>query len=62
MAARSPNPRAARRLELARRLLNLPEGTDVLAHLQRLPATDREHARGLVDWVEEYELTEQEVA
>lgn len=43
-------------------LLSLPEGTDVLAHLQRLPAAEREHARGLVDWVEEYERTEQEAA
>ena len=60
--AKRPNPRAAHRLEIARRLLNLPEGTDVLAHLQRLPAAEREATRGRVDWVEEYERTEQEKA
>jgi len=51
--------RAAHRLEIARRLMRLDEGADVLGHIRALPAEKREHLRGLVDWVDEYEKYEQ---
>lgn len=47
--------RGVRRLEIARKLASLPEGSDVMEYIGGLPYKDREHLRGLVDWVEEYE-------
>ena len=47
--------RGAYRLELARKLLKMPVGADVLAHLKSLPAEEHERWSGLVDWVEAYE-------
>lgn len=51
--------RAEQRLEIARRLLSLPEGSDVMQHINAMPPDKREELRGLVDWVEEYENYEQ---
>lgn len=51
--------RGARRLEIARKLLSLPEDADVMKHIEAMPLEEREHLRGLVDWVEEYEKHEQ---
>lgn len=50
--------RGQQRLEIARRLLSLPDDADVLAAINKLPHDRREHLRGLVDWVEEYEANE----
>jgi len=50
------NDRGAYRLELARQLLRLPEGADVLKFLKRMPLFQFWHVQQLVDWVEEYEL------
>ena len=47
--------RAEQRLEIARRLLKLPEGANVMQHINAMPPVEREELRGLVDWVEEYE-------
>ncbi len=47
--------RAAHRLEIARRLLRMEEGADVLERVKSLSEAQRERLRGLVDWVEEYE-------
>jgi hypothetical protein len=47
--------RAQRRLELASGLMGWPAGSDVLALIRALPAPERNHLRGLVDWVEDYE-------
>lgn len=47
--------RASRRLEIARRLMRMEEGDDVLGRIKSLPAEKRDHLRDLVDWVEEYE-------
>jgi len=50
--------RGEQRLEIARKLTKLPEGADVMRHIEAMPPEDREHLRGLVDWVEEYEKHE----
>lgn len=47
--------RASHRLEIARRLMRMEEGADVLGRIKSLPAEKRDHLRDLVDWVEEYE-------
>lgn len=47
--------RASRRLEIARRLMRMEEGDDVLGRIKSLPAEKRDHLRDLVDWIEEYE-------
>lgn len=51
--------RADRRLEMARKLLGLPDGVDVLKHIKGLPKDRQDYLRGLVDWVEEYERYEE---
>lgn len=51
--------RGANRLEIARRLLKLPQDECVLSHIMAMPKNEQEHLRGLVDWVEEYEKHEQ---
>lgn len=51
--------RAKQRLEIARRLLRLPEGANVMQHINAMPPDEREELRGLVDWVEDYENYEQ---
>jgi hypothetical protein len=51
--------RAEQRLEIARRLLRLPEGSDVMQRINAMPPDEREELRGLVDWVEDYENYEQ---
>ena len=48
-------PRAARRLEVAAGLMGWPAGSDVLALIAALQVGERDHLRGLVDWVEDYE-------
>ena len=48
------------RLEIARKLLNLPQGADVMKHIEAMKPEDRAHLRGLVDWVEEYEKHEKQ--
>lgn len=50
--------RASRRLEIARRLMRMEEGADVLGRIKSLPTEKRDHLRDLVDWVEEYEKHE----
>lgn len=50
--------RAEQRIEIARRLMKLPEGADVMIHINAMQDDDRETLRGLVDWVEEYENAE----
>ena len=50
--------RGANRLEIARKLLKLPQAENVLAHIMAMPRIEQEHLRGLVDWVEEYEKHE----
>lgn len=52
------NHRASQRLEIARRLQKLPEGADVMKHINAMPNEERDTLRGLVDWVEEYENAE----
>lgn len=47
--------RGERRLEIARKLLKLPEDADVLVAIKLLASDYRDHIRGLVDWVEDYE-------
>lgn len=54
------NNRAAHRLAIAARLLHLPEHTDVLDHINAMPQAERDHLRGLVDWVEDYEREEEQ--
>lgn len=51
--------RVEQRLEIARRLLRLPEGSDVMQRINAMPPDEREELRGLVDWVEDYENYEQ---
>lgn len=51
--------RAGRRLEIARQMLNLPEG-DTLAHIKTLPKERQDRLKACVDWVEEYEREESE--
>lgn len=52
--------RAAHRLVIAARLMALPAGANVMDRIRALPPLEREHLRGLVDWVEDYERTEQQ--
>lgn len=47
--------RGEQRLEIARRLLRLPKGADVMKRINAMPPDEREELRGLVDWVEDYE-------
>lgn len=47
--------RASRRLEIARRLMRMEEGADVLGRIKSFPPEKRDHLRDLVDWIEEYE-------
>ncbi len=42
------------RIEIARGLLGLPAGADVMKAINEKPVDEREHLRGLVDWVEDY--------
>jgi hypothetical protein len=53
--------RGEQRLEIARKLTKLPEGADVMKHIEAMPPEEREHLRGLVDWVEEYENHETQI-
>ena len=54
--------RGAYRLELARKMLKLPAGTDTLSHIKALPESEQEHLRGLVDWVEDYDKLDRSVS
>ena len=38
--------------------MRMEEGADVLGRIKSLPTEKRDHLRGLVDWVEEYEKHE----
>lgn len=48
--------RAEHRLDIARRLLRLAPQADVMDAVRRLPDVRSEELRGLVDWVEGYDL------
>lgn len=48
--------RAEHRLDIARGLLRLPPKADVMEAIGRLPDARSEELRGLVDWVEAYDL------
>lgn len=48
--------RAEHRLDIARGLLGLPHGADVMAAIRRLPDVRSTELQGLVDWVEDYDL------
>lgn len=50
--------RAEQRLLIAGKLLKLPKDADVMAHINSMEQSKREHLRGLVDWVEQYENQE----
>lgn len=54
-ASSQPGGRGAQRLEIARRLIKLANGANVMRHIDAMPQDERETLRGLVDWVEEYE-------
>jgi hypothetical protein len=47
--------RQVARLEYARNLAKQPVGTDMKQFINTMNPADREHLRGLVDWVEEYD-------
>lgn len=56
------NPeRAARRLEIARRMEHLPKKADIKLHIRMLRPERRAHLRARVDWVEDYENHQQEL-
>ena len=48
--------RAEHRLDIARGLLGLRPGADVMASIHRLPDERARELQGLVDWVEDYDL------
>ena len=50
--------RGALRLEIARKITKLPEGADVMRHIEAMNPEKREELRGMVDWEEEYERCE----
>jgi hypothetical protein len=52
--------RGQQRLEIAKRLMKWPDDADVMERIEALTVEEREHLRGLVDWVEEYERHEQQ--
>jgi hypothetical protein len=52
--------RSERRLKIARKLLDLPDDADVMACVNRLPPKNQRHLREQTDWVEQYELHEEE--
>lgn len=47
--------RAEHRLDIARGLLRLSPGADVMASIRRLPDDCSRELQGLVDWVETYD-------
>jgi hypothetical protein len=47
--------RAEHRLEIARGLLGLPPGADVMLVINEMPAQQRAELRAQVDWVEAYD-------
>lgn len=50
--------RAEQRLLIAGKLMKLPKDADVMVRINSMEPDKREHLRGLVDWVEQYENTE----
>lgn len=50
--------RAEHRLDIARGLLGLRPGVDVMASIHRLPDERSRELQTLVDWVEAYDLGE----
>ena len=48
--------RAEHRLDIARGLLRLTPGADVMASIRRMPDERSRELQGLVDWVEDYDL------
>ena len=50
------SPRGVHRLEIARGLMGLRADVDVLSAISGFPKATREELRGLVDWVEDYDL------
>lgn len=50
--------RAEQRLLIAGNLMKLPKDADVMAKINIMEPAKREHLRGLVDWVEQYENQE----
>ena len=48
--------RAEHRLDIARGLLNLAPGAEVMDAIDSLPPAKRDELRGLVDWVEQYDF------
>ena len=62
MHAHAPNQRpngmsrAEHRLAIARGLLGLSPGSDVMAAIHRLPDDRSRELQSLVDWVEHYDL------
>lgn len=48
--------RGDRRLAIAGKLMGWP--SNVLERINKMQEAEREHLRGLVDWVEDYEATE----
>lgn len=50
--------RAEHRLDIARGLLGLSPGSDVMAAIHRLLDDRSRELQGLVDWVEDYDLGE----
>jgi hypothetical protein len=47
--------RAEHRLDIARGLLDLAPGAEVMEAIDSLPSRQREELRALVDWVEDYD-------
>lgn len=50
--------RAEHRLDIARGLLGLAPGADVMATIRRLPEARSQELQGLTDWVEDFDLGE----
>jgi len=50
--------RAEHRLDIARGLLRLAPGADVMASILRMPDDRSRELQGLVDWVEAFDLGE----
>lgn len=50
--------RAEQMLLIAGKLMKLPKDADVMAKINSMEPAKREHLRGLVDWVEQYENQE----
>ncbi|HEY1127953.1 MAG TPA: hypothetical protein VGF12_00995 [Roseateles sp.] len=48
--------RGEHRLSIAAGLLGLAPGADVMTAIDSLPEQQRHELRGLVDWVEQYDL------